>query len=142
MTSLSRIYRIEHCQTGNGPYQNLATADVDLLAMVERHSKDDELHPVYTEDVFVKGCGICPDREYLESLTELHAWCFGFRTMYQLRSWFTDEELSTLHHHGFNLVVYELRADSYCNLRKQSVFNKKEAIVAFKQNVISLIRNK
>lgn len=142
MSSLSRIYRIEHCLTGNGPYQNLATADVDLLAMVERHANDSKSHPVYTEDTFIKGCSLCPDSEYLDSLIEFHGWSFGFKTMYQLRDWFSDTELAILHHHGFNLVVYELNSDSACNLRKQSVFDKKKANVAFKQNVISLIKNK
>ena len=142
MSSLSRIYRIEHCLTGNGPYQTLATADVDLLAMVERHANDSKSHPVYTEDTFVKGCSLCPDSEYLDTLTEFHGWNFGFRTMFQLRSWFNDDDLLVLHRNGYNLVVYELYSDGYCNLRKQSVFDKSKATVAFKQNVISLIRNK
>lgn len=143
MSSPSRIYRIEHHSTGKGPYQSTdrATETPELAIMRDLHANSKQ-HPTHLEDKMLSGCKDCRTLSQLEWLVEVSPWLFGFKTIIQLRNWFTDFDLQTLHENGYNLVVYDVSVDHSCSLRKQSVFDKRKAVVAFRQNVISLIRNK
>lgn len=143
MRKLSRrVLRLEHCQTSLGPYQNIPSANAEWKEMFWKHSEDFLNHPCLKKDKLVRATIGLPTLEYLIDEMEVDsAWHFGFNSMTQLRNWFTDDELKLLHSNGFNLVVYQSSNDDCLSFKKQVVFNKRNATIEFKQNLISLVRN-
>lgn len=137
-----RVYRLEHCVSGKGPYQNVPSTDIAWNEMLQVHSADSLNHPCISNDVLVRGTIALPSTEHLADEMEVDpSWSFGFYSMGQLRRWFTDDELRLLHSKGFNLVIYQSSNDECLTFKKQVVFNKQTASIEFKQNLISLVRN-
>jgi hypothetical protein len=99
------VYRIEHKETREGPYNRLSF----------RHS-DYEEHPAPFEETneFKKNWDrIRPEREY---------YYFGFISIKQLNAWFLENDRTLLHKHGFVIGIY--KTSEYFNSDKQAVFNK------------------
>ena len=105
------IYRIENEQ-GIGPYRGGDPLDFNYTA---------------------KHCGPqCPSpwrdpdfREFWNSQkwTALEPWQFGFKSMQQLRKWFSDREIKDLERHGFYVVAIPISmVKSYKIGKKQIIF--------------------
>lgn len=152
MITLSRVYRIEHYQSGLGPYihthQNRKECSGLLQGLVFNNEKTPPLHLdrymdgdrngtiAYKANKASITCRLKDFREK-EGLDLI----FAFQNMIQVRNWFGEEELRLLHEHGFNLVVYETHRTNLLTYEKQSVILKKNlATVLWKQNIISLLK--
>ena len=83
------IYRVQKTD-GEGPYQAEESTYVsDLVEMVDSHN-DDWYHPL-----------LCADNGFAED-----SGLYGFRTIEQLKEWFTKEELKMLENYYF--YVYKI----------------------------------
>lgn len=143
MPNLSTLYRIEHYQSGKGPYYHATTDSYpsDLRNMLNNISVKNN-DPTLLQDKLKRGCELfqsCGNNA--DMFLQKHKWHFAFKTLFQLRKWFSDEDLQILHKHGFNLVLYETRTDNIVSFKSQSLFCKDKATLLFKQNVISLVRD-
>lgn len=83
------IYRIEHEETGIGPY--IATGLSDEVSDMGWAHEDDDIHPTPNFDIGI-------EREIRDGER-----C-GFSSLEQLHNWFTFEELDMLMMEGFGLV--------------------------------------
>lgn len=140
--AFSRVFRIESCHNGLGPYQNLQhqIQDVLFLDMLQRHIEDIDGHPSYVFDELVRFPKRYEGVDDVYSISDINEYHFGFQSLTKLRAWFTDHDLSVLHQHGFNLVVYESESQESVYYSKQIAFKKQNAKIFLKQNLISLIR--
>lgn len=142
MTTLCRFYRIAHHTSGLGPYQHFAKNRNDssleaLNRMYEEHQKDITNHPCLRNDTY-KPFNKCPLNNKLFS-TDFKKVVYGFRTLAQLRNWFTENDLKMMHKHGFNLEIYETTREYMLVFDKQAVLTKPDIRSIWKQNLISLV---
>lgn len=135
-----QVFRIAHYANDLGPYQSKhhGITDPAFIEMTNDHASDSLNHPGILLETIRKTSKVSYE-DAKEGVFETTDWLFGFANMFQLRDWFSNEELLLLHKHGFNLTVYEVDASHVCKLTKQVVFDKTNAIVLFKQNVFSLV---
>ncbi len=87
---IGTVFRIEHEDTGRGCYKGLEGTNDFLDAMYDKHANP-RTHPNPYGDV---GIG---------RNTKNYEFC-GFKSMEQLKGWFTDEELSELGELGYKIV--------------------------------------
>lgn len=142
--SFARVFRIESCHNGLGPYQNRKhkITDESFLDMLSRHSGpcSIEAHPSFYFDSLKRYPKRYEGLDDAYDIPDLLEYSFGFNSLPQLRNWFTDTDLGILHANGFNLVVYESESQETIYYGKQIAFKKQNAKIFLKQNLISLIR--
>ena len=152
MITLSRVYRIEHYQSGLGPYihthQNRKECSGLLRGLILNNEKTPPLHlDRYMDGVRnvavaeeAKKASLCYKIKSFREKENLD-FLFAFQNLVQVRNWFGDDELRLLHEHGFNLVVYETHRTNLLTYEKQSVLLKKsKSTLLWKQNIVSLIK--
>lgn len=145
-----RCMRIEKVKTNKGPYDQ---KDPEVLSAFASHSLDTG-QPSITEDTYLASSSLnhlVPSFiEYLNNKGDLHMevnplflkeFKFAFRNLYQLKSWFSNEDLKLLHDLGYNLVVYKTDRKSLLVFNRQLVVldcqNNLELL--WRQNLSSLI---
>lgn len=100
------LYRIEHVITGLGPYW---TGGINILS---RHN--DSQHP----NMYI-------DTQAPQSMN-LHC---GFLTIEQFMEWFELDVLTSINEFGgFLVMIYDITGADYYEGKKQTVFNKCQAI--------------
>lgn len=122
------IYRIEHPQTGDGPYgeslNDLKLADTSLCKMGWEHC--DYNHPGMWEE-FNK-YGVDSPRDY---------YC-GFDTIENLKDWF-DGWLECLHTNGFEVRIYSISKMDCMIGKYQSIFIKRVATHVDSMSILDIL---
>lgn len=148
--SKTRVYRIEHYASSLGPYQHSFMNRDEVLAKALRSVTErtpalyqDGLLPNKVPDVLIKKLiSACRKGSLLHFKSEFSSdVLFGFQSIPQVREWFGEDLLKTLHSSGFNLVVYETVKTNLVKFKHQTVLlRKNEAELLWKQNIVSLIK--
>lgn len=107
------VYRVEHKETGEGPYRGLH----NIKAIYTAHN--DDAHPTIWEDVW-------DSREVMVALIDLGEALCGFRSLKDLRKWFKGF-LRLLKKHDFVIRAYE--TETYAVGKKQVYFVPKRAFL-------------
>lgn len=139
--SYARVFRIESCHNGLGPYQNRdhQITDESFLELLQRHTGVNT-HPAFYFDSLKRYPKRYDGLDDVYDIPDILEYSFGFNSLPPLRNWFTDTDLGILHANGFNLVVYESESQETIYYSKQIAFKKQNAKIFLKQNLISLIR--
>lgn len=118
------IYRIEHKESGYGPYNpdHYTVTDDRIYYMGKSHLDDD--HPSVRLD-----CHYNAKKGYAPS----DYYC-GFRSMKDLDAWFNGW-LDILHNNNFHLVMYSIEA-KYVFLGKKQVSFVKERATKIKESTL------
>lgn len=109
------VYRIEHHESGTGPYRgNPSVVSDALVEMYNRHNWSQH-HP-------------CGRREFgPEIMAQCGGYLYGFATLDQYKEWF-DGFFDLLKQHGFILTQYAIKAKKYCRHgAKQTIFDPENA---------------
>jgi len=109
------VYRVEHKETGKGPYRGLH----GINAIYTAHN--DDAHPTIWEDIW-------DSRETMIALVDLYdvdSLC-GFRSLRDLRKWFKGF-LRLLKKHNFVIRAYE--TETYAVGKKQVYFVPERAFL-------------
>jgi len=105
-----KVFRVEHFETGIGPYTDKGTIDFHLgLDLIRAHNNSQD-HPGPVQE----GLG-----ELLESCEEYR---FGFEDLESLRTWFSGW-IERLHAAGYLIAVYEVPATWVIFGSKQCIFH-------------------
>jgi hypothetical protein len=106
------VYRVEDTSKHVGPYFSGqgSIQTPDLLQCFRQHN--DEAHPVPADD------GL--DIGRIDLL--LFDWRFGFKSMAQLRRWFSEHERELLARAGYRVVVYNVPDDEVRIGHRQVIF--------------------
>ncbi len=88
---IQTVCRVEHQDSGIGPY-NSDNRTREIRELMSQHYCG--IHPAPYEDEGIDRC-----------IDETIEFC-GFKSMQQLRQWFTVEELTTLEHGDFHIVKH------------------------------------
>ena len=146
----TRVFRIEHHESSLGPYHHAYRTNDAVLAKVLKDILREDTPPVH-EDTLLPNRS---DPALIKSMLKyskkntLHHFkqeqsvdmLFCFLSIPQIRKWFGEDALLTLHQNGFNLVVYDTDRLNLVKFKKQAVLlNKDSAELIWKQNIVSLL---
>ncbi|KKL68192.1 hypothetical protein LCGC14_2127440 [marine sediment metagenome] len=109
-TAVYKVYRIEHQESGDGPYRHFPQ-EYEVLDVLELHLSNIRRWPGPKDD------GLAGQVDYDE--------LYGFKSIAQLEEWFDEGTLEVLYEHGFVLREYETDHIEYG--RKQVLFNRRTA---------------
>lgn len=115
------VYRIEHIENGNGPYNN------SKFDMADYHDSMDQIrHPTINNDSLLNYNWRNLRYSRAAHYGWFEDWYFAFSSIEQMRAWFyQDEWLELLDDHGFVLREYEvedmyfLQGNAQCMLKKE-----------------------
>lgn len=118
------IYRIEHPESGEGPYAGGDVCWGDHFPGSERHPSPEDDSGL--EDFWLR-LGFDERRE----------WSFSFSSIAQLRAWFyQDSWLQAMHEAGFKLTVWEVEPGGWQLGHAQAIFRKADARKIREQDLI------
>jgi hypothetical protein len=142
------IYRLEHQESGLGPFQHTSySTNIDLLDAIRPLIDDLVSYPSPDEDSVKHPKDILKFKEVKQDMEDayhcLHKdrpWKFGFQSKTEFHKWFHNGLLKKLHFFGFNLVVLETDPTNVLELKRQCIIlDKDKTSIHSKQNLISLI---
>jgi hypothetical protein len=116
----SKIYRIEN-QYGLGPYRYGGEVMRDIAGL-DNHGVSNG-HPAPTNDPPIQ-------RRIISEMARLGSaggWYCGFKSVTQLLTWFTEEQLNIMDKYGFRLTTYLAPEDRVLKGDTQVIFRKEGA---------------
>lgn len=111
------VHRIEHSETGQGPYMRWEGFYGEDEWVNQSHYQ--ESHPVPYEDRLRVGSGRVSDHMFDLMMPAVH----GTDTLAKVREWFDEEEREALRELGFVLVTYDVPPHGYVRGMRQTVFS-------------------
>lgn len=141
------VHRIEHVETGLGPFKTVRNRDENLYDLIKHMTQDLQTYPSPNEDKVVNPKDFIRFNDLKDALrgviidTSIDCTIFGCKTLDELYSWFHNGLISKLSNMGFNYTTYEVEDSNLILLQRQCIIlDKTQAVVKTTQSLKTLIR--
>lgn len=133
---METLYRVEHTETGLGPFQHLEQQySKCLYEIIEDLCTNLVTYPGIQEETVVSKRDLKIYKQVVQDMTDAYfdlnvdrPWLFSFSSMQELYSWFHDGCLTKLKKVGFKVIVLETDRSNVLRLSRQSVILNKDLI--------------
>ena len=116
MSAICRLFRIEHHLTSLGPISNGESPDF-LNKISSKSQISFEKDKQLTKNIPI---------HFVNKHIEFGKALFAFKTITQIKQWYSNAQLELLHQKGYVLSVYNVDRDNLCSFSKQIIILNKD----------------